>query len=79
MSHFSCARSSAWFIKTLEQLELFGENGVYEFQPEYLIEAKSKYYVGGNHMGLGEDRKKKLGRKLESTAWMMRILSQCEN
>ena len=78
MSHFPRARKSEWFLSTLAHLNQFGENGVYEFPPEYISEAKNKYYVGGGHMGLGEDRKKKLSRKLESTAWMMRILVQCE-
>lgn len=27
-------------------------------------------------MGLGEDRRQKLSRKIESTAWMLRILSR---
>ena len=78
MSHFPRARKSEWFLRMLAHLEQFGENGVYEFPPEYISEAKNKYFVGGGHMGLGEDRKKKLSRKLESTAWMMRILSHCE-
>ena len=62
----------------LAHLEQYGQDGIYEFPREYVTEAKNKYYVGGGHMGLGEDRKKSLSRKLESTAWMMRILSHCQ-
>lgn len=77
MSHYRKARESEWFKNTLNHLRGFEKEGIFEFPTEYLIEAKSKYYVGGGHMGLGEDRKKKQSRKIESTAWMLRILKNC--
>ena len=77
MSHFKKARESEWFINNLEHLQSFEKDGMYEFPVDYLQEGKNKYYVLGCHMGLGEDRKLKLSRKLESTAWMLRIMNNC--
>ena len=74
MSHFEAARKSGWFKKRIKHLESFKKEGLYEFPPNYLNEIRDKYYVGGGHMGLGENRRKKDWRRLESTAWMMRIL-----
>ncbi|HWQ59159.1 MAG TPA: hypothetical protein VN540_09055 [Clostridia bacterium] len=74
LSHFKKARESEWFKNTLEHLRSFEKDGLYEFPKEYISEAKNAYYVGGGHMGLGEDRKKKQSVALESTAWMLRIL-----
>lgn len=77
MSHFRKARESEWFKNTLNHLRGFEKDSIFEFSTEYLIEGKNRYYVGGGHMGLGEDRKKKQSRKIESTAWMLRILKNC--
>ena len=74
MSHFETVRKSEWFIKRIEFLKSYCSDGIYEFPSNYLTENKDKYYVGGGHMGLGENRRKKNWRRLESTAWMMRIL-----
>lgn len=76
MSHFKPARQSGWFQRTLSHLEQFCEEGLYEFPVSYMTEGKDMYYVLGRHMGLGENRRNKLGLKLESTAWMLRILSR---
>ena len=75
MSHFEAARSSEWFIKRIEFLKSYCSGGIYEFPSNYLTEIKDKYYVGGGHMGLCENRRKKDWRQIESTAWMMRILN----
>ncbi|HOG00677.1 MAG: hypothetical protein BWY35_01563 [Firmicutes bacterium ADurb.Bin248] len=78
LSHFKRARETDWFKDTLRHLEGFEKDGLYEFPCEYVSERKNQYYVGGGHMGLGEDRRQKAGRKIESTAWMLRILRNCE-
>jgi hypothetical protein len=75
MSHFKPARESGWFQKTLQYLQQFEKEGLYEFPAGYIMEGRDKYYVGGGHMGLGENRKNKMALKIESTAWMLRILS----
>jgi hypothetical protein len=74
MSHFGAARESEWFKRTLEHLEQYEKDGLYEFPACYLSEGTDKYYVGGGHMGLGENRRERKGLTIESTAWMMRIL-----
>lgn len=77
MSHFEKARDTAWFQNNLMHLKSFERDGICEFPTEYLQEARNKYYVNGCHMGLGEDRKRKLSKKIESTAWMLRIRKNC--
>lgn len=74
MSHFKKARESEWFKNSLSHLEGFYKDSIYHFPASYICEIKNKYYVGGGHMGLGENRRGKQGKVLESTAWMMRIL-----
>ncbi|NLK12474.1 MAG: hypothetical protein GX312_02675 [Candidatus Phytoplasma sp.] len=74
MSNFKKARETEWFKNNLEHLKSFKKDEVYEFPASYLMEVKNKYYVLGYHMGLGENRKKNLSKKLESTAWMLRII-----
>jgi hypothetical protein len=74
MSHFDTARSSKWFEQRMDYLESFKKGSIYDFPKSFLTEAKNKYYVGGGHMGLGENRRKKSWSTIESTAWMMRIL-----
>lgn len=74
MSHFETARRSEWFKRRIKHLKSFEMNGLYEFPTNYLTEGKDKYYVGGGHMGLGENRRKKDWQHIESTAWMVRIL-----
>lgn len=76
MSHFKPARESGWFRKTLQHLQQFEKDGLYEFPAAYMTEGKNKYYVGGGHMGLGENRKSKTALTIESTAWMLRILNE---
>ena len=74
MSHFPSARSSEWFINCLAHLESFKTgNGTYLFPKEYLNEKKNSYLITGGHMGLGEDRRRKAWRELESTYWMLAI------
>lgn len=75
MSHFKPARESGWFRKSLQHLQQFEKDGLYEFPAGYMTEGRDKYYVGGGHMGLGENRKSKAAIKIESTAWMLRLLA----
>ena len=74
MSHFDAARDSKWFELRMDYLEHFKRGSFYEFPKSFLTEAKNKYYVGGGHMGLGENRRARNWEAVESTAWMMRIL-----
>lgn len=74
MAHFDPALQSDWFQNNLEHLEGFrtGE-GRWKFPPACIAEAQDKYFVGGAHMGLGENRKERDALTLLSTAWMLRI------
>jgi hypothetical protein len=78
MSRFRTARSSPWFVRCIKHLEGFRTNrGTYRFPAEYLKERKNTYWITGGHMGLGENRRKRLAREIESTFWMLRIRSRC--
>lgn len=72
MAHFTAARRSPWFHKGLQLLETFRtERGTYRFPPGYLREEKAGYYVGGEYMGLEDNRRKAQVLELESTFHML--------
>lgn len=74
MAHFPAAVCSDWFRRILEYLDGFRTaDGFWKFRAADLTEAPDKYFVGGGHMGLGENRRMRDALKLESTAWMLRI------
>lgn len=75
LSPFPEVSRSDWYVRTMEKLEACRtEDGFWKFPAAFLPEASDKYAVGGGHMGLGESRKKAASLKLESTAWLLRIL-----
>lgn len=74
MARYPEAVQSEWFKRMMEHLESFRtEEGCWKFPASYLTEGQNKYFVGGGHMGLGENKKNRNALKIESTAWMMRI------
>ena len=65
-------RDSAWFQEGLQLLESFRtERGTYRFPPAYLREMKAGYYIGGEYMGLEENRRQAQALELESTFRML--------
>jgi hypothetical protein len=72
---FNSARKSLWFQKSLSQLERHStDTGTYCFPSDYLKEKRNSYYIyQGAHMGLGENRRKRNWRELESTFRMLNI------
>ena len=78
LAHFTRARQSVWFQESLRFLESFRTpEERYRLPGEYLRESES-YYVSGNGMGLGEDRRKATGIEIESTFRMLKIKSLIE-
>lgn len=74
MSHFPNACTTDWFGNCMTHLEDFKTNkGTYLFPKDYLSEKKNSYFITGGHMGLGEDRRKKMWREVESTYWMLKL------
>lgn len=74
MARFPAAARSDWFRRIMGHLEGFRTaDGFWKFPAAYLSEGENRYFVGGGHMGLGENRRSKDALKLESTAWMLRI------
>jgi hypothetical protein len=66
-----------WFVSWLQHLDSFQTpEGTWRFPSEFLLEYGKigGYYVLGYHMGLGENRRKKIALELESTFMMFRIL-----
>jgi hypothetical protein len=79
MARYPAAARSDWFRRMMEHLEGFStKDGFWKFPAAYLAEGPDHYFVGGGHMGLGENRKEKDALKVESTAWMMRILENIQ-
>lgn len=77
LAHFPAARKSPWFQKGMQILETYQtEQGTYCFPSTYLVEKKSGYYVGGNYMGLEDNRKSQKTLELESTFRMLLIKQQ---
>jgi hypothetical protein len=72
LAHFPMARRSTWFQKGMHLLETYQtEQGTYCFPSTYLLEKKAGYYVGGDYMGLEDNRRKKKSLELESTFRML--------
>jgi hypothetical protein len=72
LAHFPAARKSPWFQKGMQILETYQtERGTYNFPSTYLVEMKAGYYVGGEYMGLEDNRRNPKTLELESTFRML--------
>ena len=73
LSRYPIAVKSKWYNNVIAHLEQFkNENGTYCFPKEYLRE-KSSYAVQGFHLGLGENKRKKIWCEVESTFIMLKL------
>ncbi len=71
ISRYPVAVKSRWYSDVIEHLEQFKtEIGTYCFPKEYLRE-QSGYAVQGFHLGLGENKRKKIWCEVESTFIML--------
>ncbi|QVK19787.1 hypothetical protein KHQ82_05490 [Mycoplasmatota bacterium] len=77
LSHFKVSKDNKWFIDQVRDLlSQRQEDGFFEFDSELLKEKKNCYHLySGGHMGLNENRKNKNWKKIESTYWILKILS----
>ena len=76
MSHFAQARRSSWYQNGLQFLNGYQtDQGRYCFPRHFLPESRSGYWVMGMYMGLEENRRTKLALEIESTFWMLKLLS----
>jgi len=67
LSNFTIASQTEWFSQALELTNSFvDDKGIYHYPICYLTE-KNACWILGNHMGLGENRKKKNALKIEGT------------
>jgi hypothetical protein len=74
LARFPTAQETAWFRQGMQLLESYQtERGTYTFPSTYLLEKKAGYYVGGEYMGLEDNRRKKTTLELESTFRMLRL------
>jgi hypothetical protein len=74
MSPFPTARSSECFVNNVQHLEDYRtDDGTYVFPELYVQEKRNSYFVTGAHMGLGENRRQKLGYEIESSFWILKI------
>jgi hypothetical protein len=72
---FEVCRRSSWFQSGLADLERYRtERGTWLLPASYLKEKRNGYYIyGGDHMGLGENRRRKDWREIESTFRVLNI------
>lgn len=76
-SGFRHAREHGWFKESLAHLKGFATGrGTYLFPARYLRDERRGHWVFGFRMGLGEDRRSRDWREIESTFWMTLIESQ---
>ena len=76
MSRFPIALSNHWFKSNLRRLLQYAtDNGTYRFPGHYIKEKRNSYFVTGAHMGLGENRRRKIALEIESSFWLLKILS----
>jgi len=74
LSRIPLAARSPWMAASVEHLEGFRTDaGHYRFPSEYLLEKSGYYTYGGNGMGLGENRRRRIALELESTFRMLRL------
>lgn len=80
LSHFKVVGESSLFINELKKLLSYqSKDGFYEFDKSLIKEKKNSNFIyTGCHMGLGEKRTHKNWGKIESTFWMLKILSNLE-
>ncbi len=72
LAHFPAARQSAWFQEGMRLLETYRTaRGAYCFPATFLAEMKTGYYVGGEYMGLEDNRGAAKTLELESTFRML--------
>ncbi|MBN1400152.1 MAG: hypothetical protein JXA74_04900 [Anaerolineae bacterium] len=69
LARFAAARDQPWFRRALAELEGYRtERGTYILPSEHLGEQRDAYHIyGGAHMGLGEDRRRRGWREIESS------------
>ena len=74
-SCFPSAVKTKWFQNSIDFLTQFKTScGTYSFPREYLIEKNSNWVLGA-HMSLAENRRKREYGEIESTFYMLKLLS----
>lgn len=77
LSDFKSIKSDHWFRSSIAHLKTYAtDKGTYIFPKQYIKEKKNSYFVTGTHMGLGENRRRKLAYEIESTYWMIKIMKR---
>lgn len=78
LSSFPEARNSRWFSQALNVTEKYVDaNGIYHYPKKYLTE-KDSCWILGNHMGLGENRRRKEALAIEGTFRTLNILKNLD-
>lgn len=76
--HFSSVIANEWFIQAIAKMNEYVDScGIYHFPSEFLTE-KDSCWILGNHMGLGENRRKKKSMEIEGTFRALSILKRIE-
>lgn len=80
LSHFKSVGKNKLFIMELKKMLSYRcDDGFYKLDKSLVKEKKDNYYIySGCHMGLGEKRTSRNWQKIESTFWILKILSNLE-
>ncbi|RIH66667.1 hypothetical protein D1164_03455 [Mariniphaga sediminis] len=77
LSRFKNPDIETWISGVLEKLRDFQiDDYLYCFSNEYLPEIKNSYFMNGRHTSLNENRRKKIGRIVESTFYI-HLINDC--
>jgi hypothetical protein len=80
LSHYKAAHKSLWFQRMFTKLENYkNDDGTYLFPRDSIREKKNSYFVGGNHLGVVENRRLRKRLRMESTYWFYVIKANMEN
>lgn len=75
MAHFPIAVNHKWFQNSIEYLFSYEiGDSIFQFPLEFLAQKNNGYWIYSSYMSLGENRRNKLWRELESTFWMLKII-----
>lgn len=71
LSKFKNANLDTWINRVLNKLKDFQyDEYLYSFSNEYLPEMKNSYFMNGRHTSLNENRRKRIGKTIESTYYI---------
>ena len=74
-SPFKAVHSSPWFEAFIQRISAYmNQDGLLHFPSTWIREKSNKYFIGGNHLGIIDNRRAKNRMVFESTYWYEKIM-----